>query len=157
MLDLIQHVLAGDRPTAVRWLSEFTGLPLENRKFTPGERREHAQRHARAQQLAREVCDFERGLELYLERHQENAAAVIPWLSANLDDFDEIFVGAASGLVLLRKADADSLVALYRELPEEVRRTFRDAGRLGREDAEAFTREIVTILAAVPRGVEAEA
>jgi hypothetical protein len=82
---------------------------------------------------------------------------VIPWLSANLDDFDEIFVGAASGLVLLRKADADSLVALYRELPEEVRRTFRDAGRLGREDAEAFTREIVTILAAVPRGVEAEA
>jgi hypothetical protein len=48
-------------------------------------------------------------------------------------------------------------VALYRKLPEEVRRSFRDAGRFDREDAEAVTRAIVTILAAVPRGEEVEA
>lgn len=156
VLDLVQRVLGCDRRTALRWLAEFTGLPLDKRTFTPRERREYAQRCTRAQQLAREVSDFERGLELCLERRQKKAGAVIPWLlSLGLDEPGEIFAGAGSGLAILRKADADSLVALYRKFPEAVRRPLRDAGRLDREDAELVTRAIVTMLAAAPRGMDA--
>lgn len=158
VLDLIQRVLGCNRGSALRWLAEFTGLPLDERTFTTRERREYAQRCTRAQQLAREVSDFERGLELCLERQQENAGAVIPWLlSLGLDELGEIFAGSADGLAILRKSDVDSLVALYRKLPETVRRPFRDAGRLDREDVESVTRAIVTMLAGVPRGKEAAA
>jgi len=156
ILDLVQHVLGCDRGSAVRWLANFTGLPLDNHTFTPSERREYAQRRAQAQQLAREVSDFERGLELCLERRQEKASALIPWLlSLGLDELGEIFAGAGRGLALLRNADADSLVALYRKLPEAVRSPPREVGRLDREDAESVTRAIVIMLAAAPRGKDA--
>jgi hypothetical protein len=156
VLDLVQRVLGCDRGAALRWLAEFTGLPLENRILTLRERREYAQRCTRAQRLAREVSDFERGLELCLERSQENAGTVVPWLlSLGLDDLGEIFAGAASGLAMLRKADADSLVTLYRGLPDAVRRPFRDAGRRDREHAEAVTGAIVMMLAGVPQDGEA--
>lgn len=152
ILDLIQYVLGCDRGTALRWLAEFTGLSLENRASTPRERREHAQRSARAKQLAREAGEFERGLELCLEHRQKNSGGVISCLlSLGLDDLCEIFAEADSGLAILRKADADSLMALYRGLPEAVRGPFREAGRFDREDAEAVTRAIVTMLAAVPQ------
>jgi hypothetical protein len=155
VLDLVQHVLGCDRGSAIRWLANFTGQRLDNHTFTPSERREYAQRRTQAQQLARAVSDFERGLELCLERRQEDAGALIPWLlSLGLNELGEILASAARGLAMLRKADSDSLVALYRKLPEAVRGPFRDAGRLDRENAEAVTRAIVTMLAAVPRDKE---
>src|SRR5216684_3790947 len=129
VLDLIQHVLGCDRRLALRWLADFTGLPLEDRPLTPMARREDARRRAQVQQLAREVGDFERGLELFLQRRQKNAAAVTSWLlSIGVDDPGEMLAGATSDLAILRKVVADSLVQTYRELPEAVRRPFRDAG-----------------------------
>jgi hypothetical protein len=64
-------------------------------------------------------------------------------------DPGDVFAGLARGLVILSKADADSLVHVYRELPEAVRRAFREAGRRDREHAEAITWTIVWMLSQV--------
>jgi hypothetical protein len=60
-----------------------------------------------------------------------------------------VFAGPARGLAILSKADADSLVHVYREVPEAIRRTFREAGRRNREHAEAITWMIVWMLSQV--------
>jgi hypothetical protein len=149
VLDLIQHVLGCDRSTALHWLADFTGLALDDRPLTAAERRAYGRLRARVEQLARDVADFECGLELFLERRQKDTAAVISGLLGLGVDPSEVFAGPTRDLAILRKADADSLVHAYRELPEAVRRPFRDAGRRDREHAEGITRAIVSILTQV--------
>ena len=56
MLDLIQRVLGCERADALRWLSNFTGLPLGERPTTRTERRVLAERRERDQ---REIRDAE--------------------------------------------------------------------------------------------------
>lgn len=146
VLDLVQHVLGCDRASALHWLSAFTGLPLDDRPLTQAERRAHDRRRKQIEQLARDVADWERGLELFLENRQKGASPLVCWLYSVGVDPGEVFADAARRLMILKIADADSLVHTYRHLPEAVRRPFRDSGRRDREHAEAITHAIVSIL-----------
>jgi hypothetical protein len=151
ILDLIQRVLGCDRSTALRWLADFTGLQLDEQPFAAKARRQYARRCARAQQLAREVGDFEHGLALYLERRLKNAAALTAWLlNLGVDDLSGLWADPTRDITTLRQADVDCLVQTYRNLAESVRRPFRDAGRSDREHAEAITHTIVALLASAP-------
>ena len=146
VLDLVQHVLGFDGAGALRWLSDFVGLPLVDRPLTLTERRDYARRRVQAIRLAHDVADWERGLELFFLESQNKAAVVISWMLTLGLEPGNLFTEPARSLKLLRGADADSLVHAYRELPEAVRRPFREAGRRDREHAEAVTRAIVSIL-----------
>jgi len=152
VLDLVQHIQGGDRTHALRWLANLSGLPLDERRLTSPERQTRARGCARVRQLAQDVADFEHGLELRLEHGQRDAAAVTSWLLSSGVDPGDVFAGPARGLAILGNADSDSLVQVYRELPEAVRGSFRDAGRLDREHSEAITRAIVALLAQVGHG-----
>jgi len=52
VLDLIQQVQGCDRGSALRWLAEFNGVPLEDQHMSAAERREHARRAQMAKQEA---------------------------------------------------------------------------------------------------------
>ena len=51
ILDLIQHVRGCDRIGAVRWLSDFTGVPLDDQPLTEVERRQYARARHEASDL----------------------------------------------------------------------------------------------------------
>jgi hypothetical protein len=57
VLDLIQRVLGCDHGAALRWLSDFTGVPLDDRPTSRRERRELAQRRERDHREMR-VAEF---------------------------------------------------------------------------------------------------
>jgi hypothetical protein len=147
ILDLIQRALGCDRAGAARWLSDFTRLPLDDRPMTPLERSEYGHQRMMAEQLARDVADWERGLELILLDWQKTAAAITTWLMGQDADPGEVLSNSRRDLKMLHRADADTLVYTYRELPEPFRRPFREAGRRDREHAERVTLAIVGVLA----------
>jgi hypothetical protein len=151
VLDLIQRVLGCDRARAMRWLSSFTGIPLEDRPFTTAERRQYARQRAKADRLARDVADFEHGLELFLTRRLAHIALVATWLlSHDIDPGDaDVFGTPASDLAALRSLNPDLLVQTYCQLPESVRCRFREEGRNDRELTEWVTNAIVRMLAKV--------
>lgn len=51
VLDLVQHVLGGDRRSALRWLADLNGMPLHDRPLTLAERRQYARARQEAQEL----------------------------------------------------------------------------------------------------------
>ncbi len=57
VLDLIQAALGCDRAGAQQWLSNFTGLPLEDRAAARAERRALAERRAKEQRYPRDHSD----------------------------------------------------------------------------------------------------
>lgn len=147
ILDLIQSLLSCSRAAALRWLSDFTGIPLETPPFSAAERRQYVRSLAQAEELARDVADFERGLELFLLRRVEYFAALTQWLLSLGGEPGELLMSAVRDVGMLRNADPHSLVAAYRELPESVRGRFRDEGHCDREHAERVTLAIVDLLA----------
>ena len=70
VLDLVQHVRGCDRGTAIQWLAEFTGLPLDDRPMAPAERREYARRRAAAEREAAELLDWQEQILLALRRER---------------------------------------------------------------------------------------
>ncbi len=149
ILDLVCRVLECDRTSALQWVADLSGLPLDGRPLTHTERQAFTHRRRRSEQLARDVADWERGLELFLLDHQEKVTTLLFWLEEVGIDSGGIFTGLARGLVILSKAGPDSLVHVYRELPEAARRPFREAGRRDREHAEAITWTVVWMLTQV--------
>jgi hypothetical protein len=147
MLDLINHVLGCGTAGALRWLSSFTGIPLEERSFSGAERREYGRRCDKAERLAQDVADFEYGLELFLEERRGDVTTVVSWLLDHDIDPGDLFGLPASELLALNSLDPDSLVQGYLETPEPVRCRFRDAGWRRREEAEQITRAIVALIA----------
>lgn len=146
ILDLIQHVRGCDRSAALRWLADLNGMPFDDLSFNAADRRQYERQRAKADQLARDVADFAQGLELFLERHQQDIAAVVTWLLTHDIDPGDVLDTSISDLAVLRSSDADSLVQAYRELPEPLRRTFREVGQRDRESAEHLTHAIVGML-----------
>ena len=144
-------------------LASRAGVVLEDRPLPEHERCEYARRRAavepEAERLASHVADWERGLELCYLHRQEIAASATEWLLSQDADPGELLADARRDLAILRNADADSLITVYRDLPEPLRRTFREAGRRDREHAAHITRAIVGMLAQVdqfqPEGVRA--
>jgi hypothetical protein len=147
VLSLIQHVLGCSKGAAARWLADLNGLVLDNRPYTGAERRQYGRLRARAERLAQDVADFALGIELSLRNRQRRAALVVEGLLQHDEDPDEILFNANRDLEALLKADADSLVRTYSELPESPRRRFIEAGRHDRQNADAITQAIVDILA----------
>ena len=97
------------------------------------------------------MADWERGLELFLLRHEENIRAVTTWLIELQADPGELLISARHHLAILRQSTSADLVRAYRELPEAERCYFTGIGRRVREDAERVTRAIVGILAEAGR------
>jgi hypothetical protein len=151
VLSLISLVQGCDRGAALRWLADLVGLPLKNRPFTQAERRAYIRRCAEAEQLARDVADFEHGLELFLLHRLDNAAAVYEFLLNVGAEFGDLLLKCRNDLICLGDADADALVFLYRETPEVARRRFLEDGRRDREAAARLTHAIVRILAEAER------
>ena len=52
LLDLILHVRGGNRRSALRWLAELNGIPLDDHPLTESERREYARQRAEGLELA---------------------------------------------------------------------------------------------------------
>ena len=160
VLDLVQQVRGGNRKEALRWLSGLVGIPFEERPLQ--ERRAYALKRAvvelEALRLARNACDCERGLELFLLRREKAASDVTAWLlSQGLDPGDSL-IRARNQLAILRQVGVDSLVQIYREMSEPARRRFTEAGRRDREHAERIACVIVGLLAeegTQPAGVRA--
>jgi hypothetical protein len=147
VISLISLVQGCDRGTSLRWLSDLVGLPRNDRPFTQAERRTYARRCAEAEQLARDVADFEHGLGLFLLHRLEHTAAITEFLLNIGAELGDLLLKCRSDLIRLGGADADALVSLYRETPEVARRRFIEDGRLDREQAERLTHAIVRMLA----------
>jgi hypothetical protein len=112
-------------------LASWAGVTLtDDRPLTPLERREYARRRVAVEReaatLAGEVANWERGLELFLLRHEENIRAVTAWLVELAVDPGELLITAGRQLEILRQSTGGELVRAYRELPEEERRFFTE-------------------------------
>jgi hypothetical protein len=147
ILDLIQHVLNCNRGAALRWLSDLTGVPLNDQSFGGVERRQYGQRRAQADQLARDVADFEHGLELLLRRRHDQFAALTQCLLSLDVDPGELLLRVVRDRAILRNTDSATLVEIYVRLPEAFRRCFREDGRRNRENLEQLANTVVEILA----------
>ena len=86
VLDLIQHVLGCDRGAALRWLADFTGLPLESRPLTAADRARYAQARREATELVEwrnrltdRVC-LRGGVKVVGEIRQERDR-ILSWVS----------------------------------------------------------------------------
>ncbi len=147
ILDLIQHVMHCSRGAALRWLSDLTGVAFDDRPFNSSERRQYARRREQADQLARDVADFERGLELFLLRRRDQLAALTECLLSLDLEPGELLCRVVRQQRLLRDTDPDTLVAVYTGLPDSVRGRFLEEGQRDREGLEQITHVIVEILA----------
>ncbi len=76
VLDLIQHVQDCDRPSALRWLAELHGLPLEDQNMSAAERREYTSRARRAKQEAQDLVLWKGTLVDALKRERERWWAI---------------------------------------------------------------------------------
>lgn len=72
VLSLVGVVLGCDRRAALAWLAEHEGVKLDDNPLSPAERRQWAQRRARAEQQARELAAW-RNNYLAALREQRNA------------------------------------------------------------------------------------
>jgi hypothetical protein len=107
VLDLIQRVLGCDRAGALRWLSNFTGLPLEDRPATRAERRALAEGREREQR------------ELHVAELFRLAATSIA--EQILDELPEAVperLSPTQFLLNLRAARDTALLASYRDFRE---------------------------------------
>jgi hypothetical protein len=147
VLGLISLVQGCNRGTALRWLSDLVGLPLNDHPFTQAERRAYARRCAEAEQLARDVADFEHGLELFLRRRRDQAAAIVECLLNLGAEPGDLLLKCRHELILLLEANPDELIRGYRGSLDDVRRRFILDGRCDREEAERLTHAIVEVLA----------
>jgi hypothetical protein len=155
VLDLVCRVFECNRTSALQWVANLSGRPLDNRPLTPAERRTYNRRRTQAEQLARDVADWEHGLELFFVDLQKKVTALISWLEEVGIDPGGVLASPSRGLAILSKADADSLVYVYCELPETERGIFREAGRRDREHAEAIAWVIVSVLSQAARNAAA--
>jgi hypothetical protein len=151
VISLISLVQGCDRGTALRWLSDLVGLPLNDRPFTQAERRAYARRCAEAEQLARDVADFEHGLERLLLHRLDHSAIIIEFFLNIGAEVGDLLLKCRDDLIRLREAHADALVCLHREASEVVRRRFIEDGQRDREEAARLTHAIVRILAEAER------
>ncbi len=76
VLDLIQHIRGCDRGSALRWLAEFNGVPLEDQHLSAAERREYARRAHLARQEATELLQWKQSLLDGLKRERDRWWAV---------------------------------------------------------------------------------
>jgi hypothetical protein len=71
ILDLVQVVHHCTRQDALRWLAEFSGVPLDDASLTEADRREYARRCAFAESEARELVWWRNGLLEVLRDHRD--------------------------------------------------------------------------------------
>lgn len=104
VLDLIQRVLSCDRAGALRWLSNFTGIPLENQSATRAQQRALAQRRESEQ---REVCAA--------EFFRLAAASMAEQILDELPEAVPERYAPTQLLLELRAAQSAALLAIYRD------------------------------------------
>jgi len=76
VLDLIQHVQGCNRPSALRWLAELNGVPLEDQQMSAAERREYGRRAHRAKREAQDLVLWKGRLLDALKRERERWWAI---------------------------------------------------------------------------------
>lgn len=104
VLDLIQRVLGCDRAGALRWLSNFTGLPLGDRPATRDERRALAEHRERTQREMRAAELFRLAATSIAEQILDELPEAVP----------ERF-SPTQCLLNLRAAQDTALLATYRD------------------------------------------
>jgi len=104
VLDLIQRVLGCDPAGALRWLSDFTGLPLDGRPATRAERRALAERREREQRDMRAADFFRIAAASMAEQILDDLPEAVP----------ERYVPTQL-LLDLRAANSAALLAIYRD------------------------------------------
>jgi hypothetical protein len=104
VLDLIQRVLGCERAEALRWLSDFTGLPLEDRVATFAERRAFAERHEREEREIQDAESFRIAAMSLAEEILDQLPAAVPARYAPTQLF-----------LRLRASQGPDLLALFRE------------------------------------------
>jgi hypothetical protein len=70
-IDLAMELDGTDFRGAVHTVAKFYGIPLENRAFTPEERRRYAQQRVQIAELSVRLANFHRGLVLAIEEKVE--------------------------------------------------------------------------------------
>jgi hypothetical protein len=107
LLDLIQLVLGRDRAGALRWLSNFTGLPLDDRPATRSERRALAERREREQREMRNAKFFRIAAVCVAEQALAELPEAVPGRFAPTQLF-----------LSLRASHGRALLAVYRGFRE---------------------------------------
>jgi hypothetical protein len=147
MFDLIQRVLGCDRAAALRWLSNFTGLPLEDQPASRRSRRAFAERRREAR-IEAEMIGFWRDA-LMPELNARKIAAV------DAGD-DQALARAALLCNVLEHGSPEDVVGEYGRHraadPAEVTR-FVALGRARNDEARRITADVVLLLA---RAAESE-
>ena len=148
VLDLIQRVLGCGRGGALRWLSDFTGIPLDGRRMTASERSNYGRASREADALAVRLADFAWGLELVIEDRLHRISEL---LNGHGVDPTIVLGGLHRQAYVLRKAAPEDIAATWREMrktnPACVARMER-IGRESREHAAKITNVVVELLAA---------
>jgi hypothetical protein len=152
ILSLIQHVLACGKREAARWLSDFTGLPLDDKLFTPIQREDYARRKSEDQRIAQDVNDFREGLRMYLEQRSDKYGEIVTWQLEHLPLEVEppsfgMLMEAHRLRDILRSASHADVLRMYQQSKDEERERFREMGKLHREQSESITRDVVDLLA----------
>ena len=79
VLDLVQAVNGGDRRSALQWLADFVGLPLNGHALTPTARRAWRRKRQRAESLARNLTGWRQRVLQRLEDERNHL-----WDSENI-------------------------------------------------------------------------
>ena len=104
VLDLIQRVLGCDRAGALQWLSNFTGLPHEDRTATPAEQRALAARREREEREIRDAQSF-----------RIAATSMAELILGELPDAVPERSDPTQFLLALREAHNAALLGIYRD------------------------------------------
>jgi hypothetical protein len=140
ILHLIQRVKGGTRSDALKWLSEFTGIPLDGAQ-TATQRAEYVRRRERARQKAQDVEHWRKALVIQLNAEKLAAADA---------ENDDALERAASLCNLLENGTPEQVIRefnLHQACdPPGVARLIADGAEHQRE-AERVTWNVVVLIA----------
>ena len=121
-LDLIIRIRGGSRADALRWISESTGIPLDDRRFSRAERAQHAERR-------RQV--------------EKNLPVAKYWRRSAVPLTEEVLAELKAGI--------STPAGKLRPEPGEIFTVERSAARLRRVDGEQLVNEYEHCLSCDPR------
>src|SRR5262249_26307211 len=117
ILDLVQRARGCDRVTALRWLSDFAGIPVENRPLTLGERQARARHQAELERDLPEARLWRRSASLMCDETLALLKSSI--FDPNADDAGPADVGKIEQFALALKGKDDAALVLgYRSWRE---------------------------------------
>src|SRR5262249_17232428 len=134
VIDLIVRVRQCTRRSALEWLAETAGIPLQT--WTPEQKRAYARLVPAAETLAINIADYSTGKRIILQGLLEDLKAVARWAleidsEATYDQLDQLAGPVRSAIAEIAGATPDALARAYTVALKEDPAQAEELRRLG--------------------------